>query len=443
MAGFSLILAAWLLMASALHGAQNWPSFRGPVASGVMEGHPTAVRWDVDTSTNIRWKTPIPGLAHSGPVIWDNQIFVTTAETEGGKEDLKIGLYGDIDSVQDDAVYSWKVLCIVVASGRILWEKTAAVGKPKVKRHPKSSHANASPATDGKYVVAFFASEGLYCYDMDGTLLWDKDLGILDSGYFAVPNAQWGSASSPVIHDDKVILQCDVQQEPFLVAYDIQTGKEIWKTQRTELPTWSTPTVLTGTHPQIIVNGHKHIGGYDLETGKEIWNMAGGGDIPVPTPIVAHDLIFITSAHGGMSPVYAIRPSAKGDISLEPDELSSDHIPWWVKRGGNYMTTPLVYGDYLYCCKDNGQLTCFNAKTGETIYGKRLKKGASFSASPVAADGKIYFPDEAGDIHVVKAGPEFNVLAVNQMNETCMATPAISQGTLYLRTRGHLIAIQE
>jgi outer membrane protein assembly factor BamB len=421
----------------------NWPSFRGPNASGIAENYSTPVSWDMDTSKNIKWKTKIPGLAHSCPVVWGDRIYVTTASGEADAE-LKVGLYGNIEPVDDDSVHQWKVYCLDKNTGKILWEKTAHKGVPKVKRHPKATHANSTPVTDGKYVVAFFGSEGLFCYEMDGKLVWKKDFGLLDSAFFMVPSAQWEFASSPVIHQGVVIVQCDALNTAFLAALDIKTGKEIWRTTREDVPTWSTPTIHVGEkQTQIIVNGFKHIGGYDFKTGKELWKISGGGDIPVPTPVVAHGLVFINSAHGRLSPIYAIKLESEGDISLTEDETSNDSIVWSVRRGGSYMLTPLIYGDFLYNLQWNGSLSCFRAKTGELVYREQLGKMTGFSASGVAADGILYFSSEEGDIFVLRAGPEFEVLATNSMKDECMATPAISEGTLYFRTHHYLIAVSE
>jgi outer membrane protein assembly factor BamB len=242
-----------------------------------------------------------------------------------------------------------------------------------------------------------------------------------------------------------VIVQCDVQENSFIAAFDLKDGTGLWKTARDEVPTWGTPTVYTGgEHSQIIVSGYKHIGGYDIETGKEIWKMRGGGDIPIPTPIVAHNLIYITNAHGGMSPIYAVRVSAAGDISLAENTSSNKYIAWSYERNGNYIPTPIVYKEYLYCCSDRGRLSCIEAGTGKLLYRESLSSSsAAVSASPVAADGKIYCTAESGDIFVVRAGPEFKLIGVNKMNEICMATPAISQGTLFFRTRHHLVAVAE
>ena len=416
---------------------QNWPSFRGSGARGSLPGFETAEEWDVDSGEGIRWTTPIPGLAHSSPVIWADRLFVTSAVRKGHESELRVGLYGDIAPVEGEGVHAMQLLCLNKRTGEVLWERTAWTGEPKIMRHPKGSHAASTPATDGQKVVALFASEGLYCYDMQGALLWSRDLGILDSGYYVVPTAQWGFASSPVIHDGKVIVQCDVQGESFLTALDIENGAELWRTARDEVPTWGTPTVdVRDGRSQIICNGYKHTGSYDLESGAPLWWIQGGGDIPVPTPVVAHDLIYITSAHGRLAPIYAVDAMAEGEI-----DLTSEHVAWSDTRRGNYMQTPIVVGNLLFLCHDAGILTCRDARTGEVHYRERLGDGVGFTASAVAADGKLYITSEEGDVYVVAASMEFELLATNHMGETCMATPAMSEGLIYWRTRGHVIAV--
>lgn len=439
---------AWLAIAlgSIAKGDEtdgNWPQFRGTNALGVGRG-PGPVEWDVAAGKNVKWKVALPGLAHSAPVIWGDRIFLTAAvpvAADAGDQQLKTGLYGDIAAVQENNEYRFLVLCLDKATGKVVWEREAHRSVPKVKRHAKSSHANSSAATDGKRVVAFFGSEGLYCFDLDGKELWKKDFGVLDSGYFAVKDAQWGFASSPALFEDKVVVLADVQENSFLATFDAADGREIWKTKRNDVPTWDTPTIhRSGGRTQVIVNGFKEIAGYDFANGKKLWTMDGGGDIPVPTPIVAHDLIFITSAHGPQSPIYAIKTSAEGDLTLPKDQDSSAAVAWSIRRGGNYMQTPIVVGDYLYCCRDNGLLTCFEAKTGKKMYSQRLD-GNGFTASGVAAGEQLYFTSEDGKVHVVKAGPEFLLLGTNDMGEQCLATPAVSNGVIYIRTRGHLVAV--
>lgn len=421
----------------------NWPSFRGPGASGVADGAGLPARFDVKKNDNVRWTAEVPGLGHSGPIVWGDRIIVTTAVNESGATKLKVGLYGDPSSAgEKQASHSWRTFCFDKNTGKVLWEKEAAKGIPKTRRHPKASHANCTPATDGTHVIACFGSEGLYCYDMQGTLLWKKDLGVLDAGPYDDVANQWGFGSSPVIFDGKVVIQADIQGEGFLALYDVADGREIWRTPRKDVCTWSTPAVLkTAERTQVIVNGYRHIGGYDFETGKELWRLRGGGDAPVCTPIVAHGLIYITNAHGALAPIYAIDPSATGKISASENSMSR-YVAWYYPRGGNYMQTPIVYGEFAYFCRDNGVLTCYDAKSGDKQYSERLGKGTTgFTASAVASDGRVYFTSEEGDVFVVKAGPKFEVLAQNEIHEHAMASPAITDKTLLVRGEHHLFAI--
>jgi outer membrane protein assembly factor BamB len=420
----------------------DWPSFRGIDARGLGDGKNTPVAWNITNGQGVKWKTPVAGLGHSSPIVWGDLVCVSTA-TSDGEQSLKVGLYGDIAPVNDDTPKAWKVVCVDKRSGAVRWERELHRGVPAVKRHTKATHANSTLATDGERIVAFLGSEGLHALDMKGQPLWKKDFGVLESGFFMFPAAQWGFASSPVIHDGLVIVQADVFKGSFVGAFDAKTGKVIWRTPRSDVPTWSTPAVVTGPGPaQVVVNGWRHIGGYDLETGKELWRMKGGGDIPVPTPIAAHGLIFITNAHGPASPIFAVKPTATGDISLAGDARTNDHIAWSQNREGAYMQTPLVYGDYLYVCRDNGVLSVYDARTGERKYQQRLADGKTgFTASAVAANDKIYFTSEEGSVYVIKAGPVFELLAENTLGETAMATPAISEGVLFFRTRGHLVAV--
>jgi outer membrane protein assembly factor BamB len=421
---------------------QQWPSFRGPWALGFIENSKPPNTWNAETGEHIKWKTAIPGLGHSCPVIWDNFLFVTTAVNTTKSESLKVGLYGDIDEANDSAVHEFKVYCLDKTSGKIIWERIAHKGIPKSKRHTKASQANCTPATDGKYLVVHFGSEGLYCYDLKGALVWKKDMGILAPGPYTDPGVEWGYASSPVIYKDKIIVQCDIPMTPYITALDLTTGREIWKTSRgDEVSTWCTPAICAiDGKVQVIANGFNHICGYDFETGKEIWKLSNGGDAPAPAPVVTNDLIYLNSAHGKFSPIFAVRPNAWGEITLAPDSTKNKFIAWSIKRGGAYMQTPLVYDGLLYNLQVNGQLMCFDAKTGELKYKDSLKE--AFSASGIAADGKLYFSSEDGNIYVIQAGPEFKQLAKNALKDVCMATPAISGNTLYFRTQHYLIAVE-
>jgi len=421
----------------ALAADPEWPQFRGPAASG-LSSTAAATEWDGASGKNILWKTAIPGLAHSSPVIAGDHIYLTSAVPESGDPALKVGLYGDIRPVEGEGRQDFVLFAIQRKTGKILWRQTAASGIPKIKRHPKSTHANPTPATDGKLIVAFFGSEGLYCYDRNGKLVWKKDLGTLDSGFFRVPEAQWGFASSPVIHKGKVIIQADVQKDSYVAAFELATGKQLWKTARAESPTWSTPAVFPyGAEQQVVLNGWKHIGAYDLETGQELWRLTGGGDIPVPTPVMGAGLILITNAHGSQRPIYAIRPTAKGDITG-----STEHIAWSQDRAGNYMQTPLAHDTLGYFCFDNGVLTVYDLRNGERLYQQRLGAGTTgFSSSPVAAGGNLYITSEEGTTHVIELGRQFREVKRNDLGETVMSTPAIAGGVLYIRARQHLFAI--
>jgi outer membrane protein assembly factor BamB len=421
---------------------QQWPGFRGPYATGILDDANTPVTWDVETGENIKWKTPVPGLGHSCPVIWEDKLFITTAVSGKGEDYLKVGLYGDIDMVDDETVHEFRVYCLDKNSGKIIWEQLAHRGVPKTKRHTKSSHASSTPATDGKHLVVFFGSEGLFCYNLEGVLLWKKDLGRLNAGPYDDPEVEWGFGSSPVIHKGKVIIQCDVTGDDFLAMFDVETGQDIWRTPRDEVSTWSTPAICEKDgETQIIVNGYRHIGGYDFDTGKEIWKISGGGDAPAPTPVIAHDLIFINNAHGRYSPIYVVKPDARGDITLEDDSTSNEFIVWSIRRGGAYMQTPLIYGDYLYNCRMNGSLTCFQATTGEIKYRETLGVTGGVTSSGIASDDKLYFTAENGDVFVVKAGPEYELLSRNSMGNICMATPAITNGAIFFRTQHYIIAV--
>lgn len=442
----SAIFIACLLLSNSITAmGQDWPQFRGPGATGVVEGKSTPVKWDVEKSVNVLWKTPVPGLAHSSPVVWGNKVFITTAVSTNPKEQTRFGLYGDVDPVENPAKHTWKVYCLDKQTGKILWERVAYEGIPKVKRHPKATHASSTPATDGRHLIVLFGSEGLYCYDLNGKLLWKQDLGVLDAGWFYDPDYQWEYASSPIIYKNLVIVQADIQKNSFIAGYDLKTGKQVWKTPREEIPSWGTPTVYESKlRAEIITNGSKAIRGYDPLNGKELWQLSPNSEVTTPTPFVIQDLIFVTSGYRPIQPIYAIKPGASGDISLKDGKESNEFIAWSKQRGGPYMPTPIVYGDLFYACSNNGVMSAYNARTGERVYQQRLAdRGGAFTASIVASDGKLYLTSEDGEIFVVKAGEKHELLAVNPVGEVLMATPAISDGKLIVRSINHVIAIAE
>lgn len=419
----------------------HWPQFRGPKASGVADGYDLPERFDIETGENVRYRVEVPGLAHSSPVIHGDKLFLTTAIREDGGQDLKVGLYGDIQPVEDTSVFRFEVLCYAKSTGELLWRREAWKGVPAVKRHLKGSHAQPTPACDSERVVAFFGSEGLFAYDHDGNLLWERNLGVLDAGFFRDRGAQWGFGSSPVLHGGKVVVQCDVQDQSFLALFDAATGEQVWRVEREEESGWSTPTVhVSGERSQIICNGWKATGGYDLRTGELLWTAEPGGDIPVPTPVVSRGIVYLTSAHGRFSPIYAVDLEATGHVSLE--EGQDEFMVWGMMKRGNYMQTPIVYGDQAYFCRDNGVLTGYDAVGGERLFSERLDEGRSgYTASPVGGHGKLYFTSEGGTVLTVRAGRTLEVIARSDLGEEFMSTPAVSEGTIYFRSRGHLTAV--
>jgi outer membrane protein assembly factor BamB len=423
---------------------QNWPSFRGPGASGIADGQGAVLEWDVESGRNIRWRTAIPGLANSSPIVWGNRVFVTTAVSGAGDETFRSGLYGDVDSVDDESEHLFKVYALDRASGEIVWEKTAAGAVPGAKRHLKSTQANSTPVTDGKHVVALFGTIGmLVCYDLDGNEQWTADLGILDAGWFYDESYQWGHASSPIIYEDLVIVQADVDHGSFLGAWRLKDGKQAWRTERGEAPSWGSPTVYRGEKRDELITNGTAIRGYDPKTGSELWSLGPNSEVTVATPVIGHDLFFVTAGYPPVRPVYAIRPGGRGDLSLPEAVESSEAVAWSKNRGGTYIPTPLVYGDYLYTCANDGRLTAYDARTGERVYRARVGGGGTFTASPIAGDGRLYFSNEEGDVIVVKAGPEYEELTKNAMGEIIMSTPAISDGLIVVRTLKHVYGIGE
>lgn len=436
---FAVVLAAIRVSA-----ADNWPQFRGRGGLGIGAGAPPT-EWNVESGHNIAWKTPIGGLGHSGPIVWGNRVFLTTAvNADVENPSVATGWSGGAgESAEDSGEWKWQVLCLDLKSGEPIWSRDARVGEPTIKRHLKASHANCTPATDGTYVVAFFGSEGLYCYDFAGKLVWKHDFGKLHSGPYDAPELEWGFASSPIIHNDRVIVQCDCLNTNFVAVLDLKTGEELTRIDRKgEVATWSTPLVVaTAEGEQVVCNGYRNMAGYDLQSGERLWWLRDGGDVPVPTPLYANGLIYLTNGHG-RSPTYAIRPSARGELTPDDESELSEGLAWWQRRDGAYMPTPLVLDKLIYTCNDNGRMAVRDALSGELVYRKRVGSGRrTYSASGVAAGGHLYFASEQGAVEVVREGREFVKAASNDMKEFVLATPAVSGDRLLIRTVRHLYCI--
>jgi outer membrane protein assembly factor BamB len=438
-----LVAIALSLVLSSLAYSQNWPSFRGQNGAGIADGNTPPISWDTEKSVNVLWKTPIPGLGHSSPIVWGDRVFVTTAVSSAATSQFVHGLTETAASADDNSKQSFRVYCLDRNTGRVVWEKIVYEGVPRTKRHVKASYANPTPATDGKNLIVSFGSEGLYCYDLNGKLLWKQDLGTLDGGWTAGPDFHWGFGSSPIIYKQLVIAQCDTQNQSFVAAYNLADGKRVWQTPREEDSSWSTPTIYEGKGgAELITSGTKFFRGYDPLTGKELWRIADGVDVKIPTPIAANDLYFL----GGGSPnerhaFYAVRAGLRGEIKAAASDATN--IAWQNQQIRPHIVTPLVYRGYLYVCTDNGILSQYEANTGEATFRTRLGSGGSFAASPVAADGKVYFFNEDGDVFVVKAGTTYELLAKNSMGEVVMATPAITGKMIVVRGQNHVFGIAE
>lgn len=412
----------------------NWPSFRGTAARGIGDGGDLPMSWDVAAGDNVRWSTPIPGYSHSSPIVWGERVFVVTAISEDPDADGRRADVGNI-GIEDLAPREWRILALDRASGEIEWQRNAHQGAPRVRRHEKGSHANSTPVTDGEHVVAVFNSEGIFCWSFDGELLWSHDLGLLDPGYWGMPDRPWGHASSPIIHDDLVIVQSDDFAGSFLVAFRLADGAETWRVPRDELATWSTPTLFgDGDEVALITQGGNHLRAYDPRTGEELWRFADHAEVKVPTPFATGGMIIATGGAPAGRPIFALEavPSARPGGDAPP-------LRWQVRAGGPYTSTPLAYDSMLYVTRDAGILSAYDLGDGELLYRQRLE--GAFSASPVAGDDKLYLSSEDGEMFVVAPGPEFELLAVNDMGESIFATPAISGDLLIVRTRGHLYGI--
>jgi outer membrane protein assembly factor BamB len=424
--------------------AGSWPSFRGRDAQGIANGQHLPDRWNGAAGENVLWRTPIPGLGHSSPIVWGQRVFVTSAVSSRGKATFRPGLYGDGDASDDRSAQRWTLFALDKRTGRMLWERVAYEGPPIDTRHVKSTYASATPVTDGRTVVAWFGSHGVYAYDVDGNFRWKVDVGRMNVGAYDIPTFEWGPASSPILWNGLVILQVDTQDDSFVIALDADTGKTRWKTGRSELPSWGTPTVaIFPSGPELITNASRFIRGYDPHTGTELWRLGGSSKITAPTPIVSDGLIVVASGRAPERPIFAIKPGARGDLTLQDGATSNRHIAWSRTGRGSYMPTPLAHEGILYVLANNGVFDAYDLATGAEIYRQRLEPvGSGFSASPIAADGKIYLSSEDGEMLVVAAGREFRQLATNSMGDLLMATPALSDGVMYVRGATSLVAIK-
>jgi len=440
---FSAFSTVCLVVLSSLsttsQAADNWAQFRGPGASGVSANSGLPDAWSAEE--RVAWKTPIPGRGWSSPVVWGNRIFVTTAIREGGQpEAAKKGLYFGGNRPAPKEVHRYLVYGLDLDSGKIVWEKEVHRGVPKHGHHLKNSLASETPVTDGERLYAYIGNVGLFGFDFEGNLLWSKQ-------WESVPTRfGWGTAASPALHGERIYVVNDNEQESFLVALDKKTGERIWRVERDEKSNWATPFVWENEkRTEIVTPGTGKTRSYGLD-GELLWEFGGMSSHTIPTPLAGHGLLFVTSGYINtlIRPLFAIRPGATGDITLQEDQTSNEYIAWCQKKGGPYNPSPILYGDYLYVLYDRGMIACYDARTGEEVYGKhRIGPGArAFTSSPWAYNGKLFCLSEDGDTFVIQAGPKFKLLGKNSLGELCMATPAMTPDSLIIRTESHLLRIK-
>lgn len=434
---FGLILAGALGAA-----AQHWPAFRGGAASGVADPSTLPTKWDIEKGANVLWKREIPGFGHASPIVWGDRVFVLTAVNKSDKPGMD--MKSQALTVSDDSEFEWRVYALNKKTGEILWQQVARTGKPLSKRHPQSSQASSTPVTNGKVVVAYLGSEGLYAYDVNGKLLWKKDLGLINTPFHADPDLVYGTATSPVIYKELVIVQADKDRDSFLAAYSLKDGREVWRVARDEYSSWGTPVVVTGgKRDELVTQAHKFTRSYDPATGKELWRFGRNGEQHIPSPALAGGVLYFATLSSELAPVYAIRPGGAGDISIAEGKPRSPSIAWYESRGGIHTVSPIVYRGQMYVCSDNGVISAFDAATGQRSFRARLGNGGNYFASPVGAGGNIYFFNQEGDGFVVKSGAKYELVSQNSMGEMVMATPAVSGNVLFVRGYKHLFAIAD
>jgi outer membrane protein assembly factor BamB len=440
--GAVIAFIATTLPAAPLKTVSNtdqWPQFRGS-RGGVAPDDPRLPdSWS--GSENVVWRADIPGVAWSSPVVWDGQIFVTSAINSSGDATPKPGLYGSTQVTNATIPVRWMVYAIDFATGKIRWERELAKMIPRGPTHEKNSFATETPATDGERLYVYFGSIGLFALNMKGDILWAREMPPVKM------RTGWGTASSPVVHNGRVYIVNDNDTQSFLAAFDAQTGTELWRVPRDEGSNWSSPLIWENDRrTEIVTAGADKVRSYSLE-GKLLWEMRGLTWITIPTPIESDGLLYVSAGYlnDPVRPTFAIRPGASGDISLKDGETRNEYIAWFNPRLAGYSPSPMVYQGYYYVLLDRGLLICHDAKTGKPIYGaKRITADSSgFSASPWAYNGKIFALSEDGDTFVIEAGPDFKVVGKNSLGEMTLATPAVARGSVIIRTLSRLYRISK
>ena len=427
------VAVAAMVASPAVAGAQNWPQFRGTMAGVAADHADLPDTWSA--TENVAWVTDIPGIGWSSPVVWGDHVFVTTVASTGKQEMPKPGFYlGDWPA--SDAPHRWMVYDVELSTGKVRWSREVSQSPPAKAKHLKNSYSSETPVTDGERVYVYFGNLGLFALDFTGTVVWSKPIGP-----FKTRN-NWGTGASPVLHQGRIYIVNDNDEQSFLAAYDAKTGAEIWRVDRQEGTNWATPFIWQNEmRTEIVTSGSDRVRSYDL-SGKLLWELSGMSTISIPTPFDRFGLLYISSGYVGdaLRPTYAIRPGASGDISLKPGETSSAFIAWSSPTAAPYNPTPIVYGDVLYTLFDRGFFTSHDARSGREIYPRQRITGeaSGFTTSPWAYNGRLFAMSEEGDTYVIQAGPEFKVVGRNSLNEMTLATPAVSGGSLIVRTASKL-----
>jgi len=437
-----VIAISLVLLGSGVFGADlNWPMFRGPGANGVVDNAGLPERWT--DSQNVSWRVDVEGRGWSSPIVWGNQVFLTTVVNESVSESPKKGLYFGGNRLEPaQSKHHWVVLSLDIETGKTLWRKEVHAGIPETPIHLKNSYASETPVTDGEHLYVVFGNLGVYCLDLKGKLIWKKELPRRKVRY------GWGTASSPVIHGERLYLVDDNDEQSTLTALQKRTGKQVWQVKRKERSNWATPYVWENKlRTEIITPGTQKTRSYDLE-GNLLYEFGGGSSITIATPYARHGLLYVSSGYvmDRKRPLMALRPGAHGDISLKEDQQSNEFVAWCQKQGGPNNPTTLVYRDLLYVLLDRGFLSCYDARTGVEVYSKkRLPNGKAFTSSPWASDGKIYCLNEDGLTFVVRAVREYKLLYKNALAEDdmCMSTPAIVGNRLLVRTSARLYCVRK
>jgi outer membrane protein assembly factor BamB len=441
----SAVLIIGLFIAAGFYlGAQNaadveknWHQWRGPYMTGVSPDGDPPIEWN--ETHNVKWKTPIPGKGHATPIVWEDKIFVLTAvETDKqGQAPEQAQESGSrrgrgMPTTRTTKIHKFVVLAVNRIDGKIIWQKTVAEEMPQEGTHEFGSWASHSPVTDGEHIYAYFGSRGLYCLDMEGNVKWERNFGQLSK------RMNFGEGSSPALYEDKIIITWDHEGPSFIAALDKKTGKDVWKADRDEGTSWASPYVIeVEGKPQVITSATKLIRSYDLDTGELIWECSGMTQNAIPMPVAADGILYVMSGFRGNA-LLAIRlAGAKGNIT------DSDVILWRHDKDTPYTPSPLLQGKYLYFLRgNNGNLSCFDARTGTAYYtAQKLEGTGNVFASLFGAKERIYVAGQKGTFYVVKQGPEFEILAKNMLEDNFNASPVAVGKQLFLRGYKHLYCI--